>query len=204
MAAAAEKASTRQSSVSRTAPIVSGTSLTRNRIVGMASTSPATAPSPASTRLSVRNCATSLPRPAPSAERTATSRPRAAPRDISRLARLTQAINSSAADAPSSASSAVCVLPVISSRNGFTITECGPRKSFAVTCRLNAAIDSLARCSVTSAFQSRHDLRVMPREVRTHPGRERSRHPDIDVACRHKVEIAAASHRSLRTHCRSR
>ena len=133
MAAPAENASTRQSSASLTVPMVSGTSVSRNRIAGTASASPATAPSPASTRLSVRNCAASLPRPAPSAARTATSRPRAAPRDISRFARLTHAISRSAADAHSNTISAVCVLPAISSRNGATITEWGPLKSFAVT-----------------------------------------------------------------------
>ena len=36
--------------------------------------------------------------------------------------------------------SAVCVRPAISSRRT-TTTGCGPRKSFAVTCRLNAAMD---------------------------------------------------------------
>ena len=56
MAIAAENASTRQSSVSRTAAMVSGTSVSRNRMTGMASASPAMAPSPASTRLSIRNC----------------------------------------------------------------------------------------------------------------------------------------------------
>ena len=99
MAIAAENASTRQSSVSRTAAMVSGTSVSRNRMTGMASASPAMAPSPASTRLSVRNCAISRPRPAPSAARTATSRRRTAPRDISRFARLTHAISRTAADA---------------------------------------------------------------------------------------------------------
>ena len=133
MATPAENASTRQSSASRTVPMVSGTSISRNRIAGTASATPATAPSAASTRLSVRNCAISLPRPAPSAARTATSRPRAVPRDISRFARLTHAISSSAADAHSNTMSAVCVLPAISSRNGFTTTEWGPLKSFAVT-----------------------------------------------------------------------
>lgn len=44
---------------------------------------------------------------------------------------------------------AVRVLPAISSRKGTTITECGPRKSFAVTCKLNAAMDCLACSSVT-------------------------------------------------------
>ena len=109
IAAAAENASTRQSSVRRAAPMASGTSRSRNRIAGRASASPASVPSAASTRLSVRNWATSLPRPAPSAARTATSRPRAAPRDSSRFVRLTQAINSSAADALSSRISAVRV-----------------------------------------------------------------------------------------------
>ena len=91
--------------------------------------------------------------PAPSATRTATSRPRATPRDSRRFARLTHAISSSAADAHSKRTSAVCVLPVRSSRNGVTITEWGPVESFAaVTCRLNAAIDSLACSSVTAGL----------------------------------------------------
>ena len=79
--------------------MVSGTSLSRNRIAGIASARPPSVPKPASTRLSVSNCATSRPRLAPSAVRTATSRPRAAPRDSSRFARLTQAMSNSAADA---------------------------------------------------------------------------------------------------------
>ena len=54
-AAAAENVRTRQSSESRSAPIASGASLSRKRIAGIASASPAAAPSPARTRLSVRN-----------------------------------------------------------------------------------------------------------------------------------------------------
>ena len=146
-------ASTRQSSVRRAAPIASGTNCSRNRMAGTASASPTTAPSPARTRLSVRNCAMSLPRPAPRAARTATSRPRAAPRDNSRFARLTQAISSNAADAHKRTINAVWVLPAISSRSGIMVTECGPRKSFAVTCMLSAAMDSRACSSVTPGLR---------------------------------------------------
>ena len=110
----------------------------------MASASPAIAPSPASTRLSIRNCAINLPRPAPSAARTATSRRRTAPRDSSRFARLTHAISRTAADAPSSTISDVCVLPASSSRKGVTTAERGGLTCCADTRRLNAAIDSLA------------------------------------------------------------
>ena len=121
----------------------------------------------------MRNCAISLPRPAPSAVRTATSLPRAAPRDISRFARLTHAISSSAADAHSNTISAVCVLPAISSRRGFTTTECGPRKSFAVTCRLKAAIDCLA-CSSVMPGLSRATICELchPKFVRIQGGNE--------------------------------
>jgi len=48
------------------------------------------------------------------------------------------------AAALSSRISAVRVLPAISARRGTTITERGPRKFFAVTCRLNAAMDCCA------------------------------------------------------------
>ena len=65
---------------------------------------------------------------------------------------MTQAISSSVTDALRSRISAVCVLPAISSRSGTTMTECGPRKSFAVICRLNAAIDCRACSSVTPGF----------------------------------------------------
>ncbi len=145
-AAVVANASTRQSSVRRAAPIASGTSCSRNRMAGTASTSPATAPSPARTRHSVRNWAISLPRPAPRATRTATSRLRTSPRDNSRFARLAQAINSNAAQAHIRTINAAWVLPAISSRRGIIVTECEPRKSLAVTCKLSAAMDCLA-CS---------------------------------------------------------
>ena len=129
--------------------MVSGTSVSRNRITGMASTSPAMAPPPASTRLSTRNCAINRPRPAPSAARTATSRWRTAQRDISKFARLTHAISRTAADALSSTMSDVCVLPASSSRRGVTTAARGRSTWGADTRRLKAAIDSLACCSVT-------------------------------------------------------
>src|SRR5206468_8305929 len=66
------------------------------------------------------------------------SRPRAVPREINKFARLTHAISISAADVNSRTTSAICVFPAISSRNGFMTTEWGPLKSFSVTCRLNA------------------------------------------------------------------
>ena len=169
--------------------MASGTSRSRNRIAGRASASPASVPNAASTRLSVRNCATSLPRPAPSAARTATSRPRAAPRDSSRFVRLTQAISSSAADAHSSRISAVRVLPAISSRRGVTITECGPRevlRRHLQTQRLHGLPRVLQR---DAGLEPRDDLRVVPGEVRPHPRRERRRHPDVDVARGHEVEV---------------
>ena len=65
---------------------------------------------------------------------------------------MTQAISSSAAAAQSNTTSAICILPVNSSRRGKISTECGPRKSLAVTCRLNAAIDFLACSSVMPAL----------------------------------------------------
>ena len=71
--------------------------------------------------------------------------PRAVPREINKFARLTHAISISAADVNSRTTSAICVFPAISSRNGFMTTEWGPLKSFSVTCRLNAAIDSCMR-----------------------------------------------------------
>jgi len=87
-------------------------------------------PPAASSRLSrskiVRPC---LPRPAPSAVRTATSRSRAALRDSNRFAKLTQAINSSATDAPAAGISAVRFCPAISSRSGVTITRNARRGS---------------------------------------------------------------------------
>ena len=53
----------------------------------------------------------------------------------------------SAAAAESRSTSAVSVLPVSSPRNVATIVSCGPLKSFAVSCMLNAAIDARA-CSM--------------------------------------------------------
>jgi hypothetical protein len=113
--------------------MASGTSRSRNRIAGRAIASPASVPSAASTRLSIRNWDTSLPRAAPSAARTATSLPRAAPRESSRFVKLTQAITRRAPDALNSRISAVRVFPAISARSGAITTERGPRKFFAVT-----------------------------------------------------------------------
>ena len=148
MATAAENASTRQSSVSRMTAMVSGNSVSRNRMTGTATQRPATAPNPESIRLSTRNCVINRPRPAPSATRSATSRRRTAPRDSSRFARLTQAINRTAADALNSTISDVCVFPASSSRKGATTAVRGVSRC-AVTRRPNAAIDSVACCSVT-------------------------------------------------------
>jgi hypothetical protein len=55
----------RQSRVRCTAAIVSGTSVSRNRMTGSAITRPASAPNTASTKLSSRNCRINRPRPAP-------------------------------------------------------------------------------------------------------------------------------------------
>ena len=190
MAIAAENVSTRQSSVSRTAAMVSGTSVSRNRMTGIASASPAMAPSPASTRLSIRNCVINRPRPAPSAARTATSRRRTAPRDISRFARLTHAISRIAADAPSSTISDVCVLPASSSRNGVTTAERGRGRCCAVTRRLNAAIASRACSSVTPGLSRATQCTSCHPQFRQHPSGERRRHPDVDIARGHEVELA--------------
>ena len=66
-----------------------------------ASTRPAAAAVSASTVLSVSSWRTMRPRPAPSAVRTAISRPRAAPRASSRFATLPHAIRSTSPTAPS-------------------------------------------------------------------------------------------------------
>ena len=95
LALAAEKASTRQSSLSRTAPMVSGTSVSRNPIAGVRTPVRGRA-KPASTgsRSELRDqSAASAP-----AVRTATSFASRA-RGVNRFAGLTHAISSSAADA---------------------------------------------------------------------------------------------------------
>ena len=40
-----------------------------------------------------------------------------------------------------------------------------------------------------AGLEPRDDLRVVPGEVPSHPGRKRRRHPDVDVARRHEVEV---------------
>ena len=67
---------------------------TRSRLPQLATSSPPAAPTRASTRLSVNNCLTSRPRPAPSASRTPISRPRAMARARRRLATFAQTISS--------------------------------------------------------------------------------------------------------------
>ncbi len=117
-AAATEKHSTRQSKVSFVATMVRGTRVSRNIIAGRASATPAAAPKPARTRLSVRNCTSRRARPAPKALRTAASRSRVAPRASSRLARLAQAISKTHPDAHSSTTKDVPVRPASCSRTG--------------------------------------------------------------------------------------
>ena len=144
MAIAADTAKTRQSSVRCTAAIVCGTNVSRNRMTGMASASPARAPNPASTRLSIRNCVINRPGPAPNAARTATSRLRTAPRASSKLARLTHAINRTAPAAPRSTMRDMYVLPANSSRSGVTTAERASGTCCADRRRLSLAIASLA------------------------------------------------------------
>ena len=87
---------------------------TRSRI--SASTHPAAAPAIASMTASVSVWRISLPRLAPSADRTASSRSRAAPRAENRLATLAQAISSTANTAPSNTHAALYASAICRSR----------------------------------------------------------------------------------------
>ena len=89
------------------------TSLTRGAFDGASETSPPTAqtpntsptapPRPARSTLSVSSCRTTRARVAPSATRTASSRPRAEPRASSRFAMFAHAIRSTKPTAPNTA-----------------------------------------------------------------------------------------------------
>ena len=104
--------------------MLAGPRATRARVHQKATASPAVPPSRPSRRLSVRNCRTSRARPAPSADRTATSRVRDCARASSRFATLTQAISSTKVTAPSSTSSAGRTLRTIRSCSGTARRSC--------------------------------------------------------------------------------
>ncbi|CAM4509941.1 hypothetical protein MYXA107069_23205 [Myxococcus xanthus] len=98
----------------------SPTSATNASVPHNASSIPSTPPARDSTRLSVRNCATSRPRLAPSAARMDTSRPRAAIRANSRLATLLHAASSTKPTAPSNSHSVPRTLPTTFSSSDVT------------------------------------------------------------------------------------
>ena len=170
--------------------MVSGTTVSRNRIAGTAIASPAAAPSPASTRLSVRNCATSRPRPAPSAVRTATSRPRTAPRDISRFARLTHPMSSRAADAAEQHDD----------RRVRLAGQLFPQRRHDHRMRASRDLSPSsagsrppsppwpARSS-TPGFSLATTCALCHDEARPHPRGKRRRHPDIDVGPGQEEEL---------------
>ena len=115
------KASTRPSipiSAARGSP--SGASATNAATPQRASTRPAPADTAASSRLSVINCATIRPRPAPSAARTASSLARPVARAISRFATFAHAINNTRPTAPNSSISVGLESPTSCSRSGTT------------------------------------------------------------------------------------
>src|SRR5207245_942736 len=74
-----------------------------NAIAPYAATTPSAPPPRASTTLSVKSCLTTRPRPAPRADRMASSRPRTPARASGRLATLTHAIMRTSATARTSA-----------------------------------------------------------------------------------------------------
>ena len=87
-----------------------------------ASSSPRAPPAAASTRLSTRSWRTRTVRPAPRAERTASSRSRSPERTSTRLATLTQAISSTSQTAPKTARIGVRAGPMTVSRIGSRVT----------------------------------------------------------------------------------
>src|SRR6266576_281390 len=94
-----------------------------NAMAAYAPATPSPPPRDASTTLSVSSCLTTRPRPAPKADRMASSRPRAPARASVRLATLTQPIIRTRPTATTSTSSC-CVVPNrISSRSGNSATD---------------------------------------------------------------------------------
>ena len=113
--------------------------------IAAASASPPTAPAALSSRLSVRNCATILRRPAPSADRTAISVRRAVTLASSSPATLLHAISHTTPTAISSANSAGC-------------TSCTSRSCLPLPGRTRVCLplrDELARARVRSPAASR-------------------------------------------------
>ena len=184
IAIAAENASTRQSSVSRTAAMVSGTSVSRNRMTGMASARPATAPNPASIRLSTRNCVINRPRPAPSAART---RHFAASHDAARQQQIRQI---DAGDQQHRRRRAQqhdqrrLRLPrqfLTQGRHDGRRAACRDARSRAGS---SAAIDSVACCSVTPGLSRATQCTSCHAEPPQLLRGKRRRRPDVDVARR--------------------
>ena len=114
---------------------------------------------------------------------------RVAPRESSRFVRLTQAIKRSAPDALSSRISAVRVLPAISARRRRDDHRTGAAKVLRRDLQTQRRHRLLCVLHGDAGLESRHDLRVMPRQVRPHEGRERRRHPHVDLARGHEVEV---------------
>ena len=191
-AIAAENASTRQSSVSRTAAIVSGTSVSRNRITGMASASPASAPQPGEHQAldqELRDQST-----ASGAERRAHRHFAAA----QRAARQQQIRQVDARDqqhrrrrrrAARSATCASCP-PALRAAASPPPRAVSAR---AAPTRAGSTPPSLplACCERDAGLQPGHAVHVVPAQnFVSISGRERGRHPDVDVARRHEVELA--------------
>jgi hypothetical protein len=112
MAIRSVKAATHPSMPTRSMRSAAGTRGVMTRSNTTASTSPAAAPNPASSALSVSSCRASRTRVAPSAERTVSSPILAVPRARIPLARLVHAASRKTADAASSSSRGRWIPPV--------------------------------------------------------------------------------------------
>ena len=127
----------------------SRTSAIRGALAGAIATSPSTAhqprtrpatpPSTASSRLSVSSCRTRRPLPAPSATRTASSRPRPEALAITRFAMFAQAINRTNATAPSIASRPGLMSPTTRSRRSMRLIPVFSLKSGCCASRRRAS-----------------------------------------------------------------
>ena len=152
-AAAAQNATTRASKVTVTDAGRTPAGITAGAAARIAAptAAPSTPPTAASTRLSVSNWRTTRPRPAPSAERIASSRDRAVARASSRLATLAQQMSSTKPTTPRNSIEVTRrSLPMIAWRTGTTST---PRPRFSGTVRASSAATAVisARARSTDA-----------------------------------------------------
>ncbi len=120
--ASADRSTVTSSSRGRSAGASASSAVTPHRAIRM----PPAPASSASTMLSVSICRTSRIRPAPTAARTTSSRPRADARASSRFATFAHAINNTNPTAASSTNNVCLVSPTIISCSGTTATPLSP------------------------------------------------------------------------------